>query len=190
MRGIIVAALALLASLSIPARTARGESTWQAGGLTETEFRAFAKSLPKLPGRINALRLLQASAGGHLLIALLTRGKRSGWQLSVFAPVRGGAFHLQWNSGKLDDTFYVSSPSDLKVFTFGNGSQGLQYSGCAAHNCPNGVFSILLYVPSKQEAFTARSVLGKVTYSRNSESPANRKYKGALEQLVKERDSW
>lgn len=137
VRGISAAFLVLSASLSIPARASRAESTWHAGGLTEADFRAFARSLPKLPGRIDALRLLQASSGGPVLITLLTWGKRSGWQLSVFAPVRGGAYERQWRSGKLDDTFHVSGPNDLKVFTFGDGSQAVQYSGCAAHSCPN-----------------------------------------------------
>lgn len=187
MRGILAVALVVLTSLSVPPCTARAQSTWRAGGLTEADFRAFAKSLPELPGRISALRLLQASAGGPLSIALLTWGRRSGWQLSVFEPARSGGFRRQWNSGKLDVSFKVSGPSDLKVFTFGDGSQGVQYSGCAAHSCPNGVFSFLLYVPSRRTVFFAKSVLGKVTYSRGLELPENHRYRDALEQLVKER---
>ncbi len=186
MRAIFLAAL-LFALLNLPNVVVSAEAQSATDGLSAAEFRDFAKSLPELPGRIQAIRLFGGASGQTTSVAVLTWGGPSGWQIFVFDSPAGRNFRVEWKSGKLDDAFYVSDPSDLKIFSFMDGKQGVQFSGCAAHNCPNGVFSVLLYVPSKQAAFFAKSVLGKVTYSPTLESAGNLEYKDALEQLVKSR---
>ncbi len=89
---------------------------------------------------------------------------------------------------ELRDSFAVSSSGAFQTRTVGTAEQALQFSGCAAHNCPD-VFSVLLYSPSKNAAFTATYVRGKLNYSPNVESPDNRDYKDALNEYVKQRRS-
>jgi hypothetical protein len=189
MRGVFKTTLFLFVLLNLPNAVPTAKAQSAGDGLSAGEFRDFAKSLPELPGRIQAIRLFGKAGRQTSSVAVLTWGERSGWQIFVFGSPLGRNFRLDWKSGKLDDTFYVSDPSNLKVFSFMDGKQGVQFSGCAAHNCPNGVFSLLLYVPSMRTAFVAKSVLGKVTYSPSLESAENSEYKKALVQLVKDRAS-
>ncbi len=156
--------------------------------LSVKEFRNLAESLPELPGRIQAIRLFQGAIGQQASVAIATFGEKTGWQLFVFASNTGKHFRPEWKSGKLANTFTVADPAALKLFDFGN-EVGVEFSGCAPHSCgggPSAVFSVLLYVPSKRTAFTATYELGKIAYSSNLQSAGNERYRGALEQLVKE----
>lgn len=186
MRTLLPVVLALFVLLNLPNAARSGKSESAGVGLSAAEFRDFAKSLPELPGRIQAIRLFEESGGQRASVAVATWGEGTGWQVFVFDSPSGRNFRLEWESGKLDDSFSVGDPSALKTFTFMDGKQGVQFSGCAPHNCPSDVFSVMLYVPSKKTAFTARYVWGKVTYSPTQESLENRQYKDALAQLVKE----
>lgn len=154
-------------------------------GLTVEEFRRFAQALPRLPGRIETIRFFRGPHG--LLpegIALLVGVKKQGWQVFVFMREPNRDFKLVWNSGKLEYSFNVSSPQELQVFDQGD-SEIVQFEGCAPHLC-NDVFSILIYVPSKRMAFTAKYD-GSVTYSPELQAPENRRYKEWLERQVRER---
>jgi len=163
---------------------AKGQQTDASySGLSRTEFRAFADSLPELPGRIRAMSFLRES-GEEAGIAVATSGEHSGWQLFVFDSSDGAKFRLEWKSGRLGDGFAVSWPGALKAFNFG-GQEGIVFDGCAAEVCPD-VYSVLLYVPSKHTAFIAKSVYGKVSYAGEVGSPSNRRYKDALDQLLGE----
>jgi hypothetical protein len=182
MRAAFLTVFVFFGLFNVPSPSAQSEGP-QSDGMTVQQFREFAASLPDLPGQIQAIRLLQGS-GSARSVALATFGERTGWQLFVFDSVNGSKFELGWKSEKLDDSFSVSYPDALKVFSLGQ-EQGATFDGCAAHVCPD-VFSVLLYVPSKRTSFTAKYVWGKVTYSSKLESPENSSYKAALEQLVKE----
>jgi hypothetical protein len=153
-------------------------------GLTVSQFRKFANSLGSLPGRVEALRLLQ-EADGRSAVAIATFGSTAGWRLFVFRAFGHGHYSQQWASGRLDDSFAVSSAGELMVFSAG-GESLVEFQGCARHVCPD-VFSVLLYVPSRRQAFTARSLRGRVTYSDGTELPNNRLYKDFLDQLIRER---
>ena len=149
------------------------------------EFRNLADSIPKLPGSIQAIRLFTTSEDQQQIsAAFATFDKKAGWQILMFDSRADEKFHLAWQSGKLDDSFSVSHPDALKVFHFGH-ENAVEFDGCAPHVCPD-VFSILMYVPSKRAASTAKYVWGKVTYSPALDSAAEAPYKSALDQLVSE----
>lgn len=185
MRTLFRMALVLLIFSSLQNTATCDEGSSESGGLSVVELREFANSLPDLPGRIQAIRLFRESGGQRSSVAVATWAERSGWQIFVFNSPSGKKFQLEWTSGKLDDTFTVSSFHALEIFDLGT-ELGVSFYGCAPHLCGGGVFSVLLYVPSKRTAFTARYVHGKVTYSPGLESPENSSYKSALDQLVKE----
>ncbi|MGH9615679.1 MAG: hypothetical protein ACRD28_02975 [Acidobacteriaceae bacterium] len=180
-------AFALFAVMNLPVPPVYSKVQLQGNDLSVQEFRGFAESLPKLPGQIQAVRLFRESGGREASVAVATWGERSGWQLFVFSPHNGQHFQLEWKSGKLDDSFYVSYPDALKIFNFGE-EDGVEFSGCARHVCPE-VFSIMIYVPSRQVAFKAKSIYGRVLYSPSLETPRNHLYKDALDQLIKERQN-
>lgn len=152
-------------------------------GLTAAQFRSLAGSLPKLPGRIQAVLLFREAPEGTGA-ALATLENRGGWHILVFGSRRGHGFKLVWDSGRLGDGFAVSSPSSLRVFSLG-GEDAVQFSGCGRHVCPD-VFSFMLYIPSLRTSFTATSAYRKVTYSSNMRLPSDEKYKSALDQLIDE----
>jgi len=145
------------------------------------QFRELAMSLQDLPGRIQAIQLFRKSA----FAAVATWEEKTGWQVLVAAP-RPGGFQSVWTSGPLDETFHVSAPQNLRVFSFGDGTQAVEFAGCAAHNCgTGGVLGAVVYAPSKGGACFAKSVLGKVTYSPDLESPQNRECKAALDHALR-----
>lgn len=155
-------------------------------GLSRDDFRAFASSLPALPGNIMAVRFLMNVGRPKIpLAAILTFGEGSGWQIFLFRPTDTPKFALEWRSGRLADTFQGSSGGELKTFQLGY-EEALVFEGCAAHVCSD-VYSILLYVPSQRAAFVANYAWGKASYSFRLQSPENRRYKGILDQLAKER---
>lgn len=154
-------------------------------GISVNEFRSLAKSLPELPGRIQAVQIFYDSMIHQNAIALATLDEKSDWRLFVFSSVKKGQFQLTWQSGKLADSFAISSQNELKVFSLED-EQAVQFEGCASHVCPD-VFSILMYVPSKNAIFTADYVWGKVTFSANLETTENARYKLILNNLVRKR---
>jgi hypothetical protein len=153
----------------------------QFSGVSNAQLLSFAQHLPEVPGRIQSLRFLQ---GAHTpSIAISTFSSESGWQLLLFENTVGNEFAERWRSGKLSDSFRVSSSDALKTFNFGD-EEGIEFEGCAPHVCSD-VFSILFYVPSRDSAFTVTSTFGKLTYSSNVLLPENLRYRNALDQLVK-----
>jgi hypothetical protein len=171
MRTIFPVALLLFAVLNPPSVTMAAKAQSTSDGLSAAEFRAFAKSVPELPGRIQAVLLFRES-GGKRAVALATLDERAGWRLFVFNSSSSSTFKLEWKSARLDDSFAVSSPSSLRLFSLGD-EDAVQFSGCGRHACP--------------DVFTATSVYGKVTYSSNMRLPADEEYEGALGQLIGER---
>lgn len=155
-------------------------------GLSVSEFGNVVASLPELPGRIQAIRLFRARGSVKNAIALIAFSKESGWHMYIFSRIKADKFSLEWKSGKLDDSFYVTGPEAFKVISLDDGD-GITLEGCAAHLCPDEVFSIMLYVPSERTAFTAKYVWGKITYSKKLQNPQDQKYKNILSQLVIER---
>jgi hypothetical protein len=153
------------------------------GGLSVAQLRNFAAALPELPGNIQGLQFFRGD-NGRPSVAVVTEGQQSGWQLLIFNSDAGQKFSVSWKSGKLDESFSVSDASALKIFTFMDGRQTVEFSGCAPHSCPADVFSVLLYVPQLRSAFVATYTLGQVSYSRNSESPAARQYIETLNGLL------
>ncbi|MGH8427510.1 MAG: hypothetical protein ACRES7_05950 [Gammaproteobacteria bacterium] len=180
LAGIIV----IVATLVLPVAQAQVETN---DSLSVAELRQLVNALPKLPGRILAVKLFRG--GEHIVsVAVLTYGDVSGWQIFVLAPQSRERFRMVWKSGKLDYKFTVSYPDAMKIFNFG-AEDGIYFSGCAPHSCgggPSAVFSVLLYVPSKNTAYRADYTLGKTTYSSALQISNNKEYKGALEQLVSE----
>jgi hypothetical protein len=156
------------------------------GGMTVEEFRNLADSLPKLPGTIQSVLLFRASGDKQSIsAALATFDDKKGWQLLVFHSLEGRKYQLEWQSSKLDDSFYISNPGALKVFSLGD-ETAISFEGCARHACPD-VFSILLYVPSRRSSFTATYIRGKVTYSPSLTTEEQESYKSVLVQLIGER---
>ncbi len=185
MRTAIMVVL-LFGIIATQALSAQDQTKSENGGMSVSEFRDLADSLPKLPGNIQAIRLFRDSGPGQTnFAAIATFSNQMGWQISIFDSPVGRKFKLIWQSGKLDDSFSVSDPSALKLFHLGQ-EDAVEFEGCALHVCPD-VFSILMYVPSKRTSFSVKYVWGKVSYSPVLESPANAPYKSALDQLVSQR---
>lgn len=185
MRAAIITVVLLFGIISVQALSAQ-ETQSGNGGMSAAEFRDLANSLPKLPGSIQAIRLFRAPGTEQTTsAAFATFSEQTGWQISIFDSPAGHKFQLEWQSGKLDDSFSVSDSSELKVFQLGQ-QDAVEFEGCAPHVCPD-VFSILIYVPSKRTAFTVKYVWGKVSYSPALGSPENAQFKSALDQLVAER---
>jgi hypothetical protein len=155
-------------------------------GLTIPQLQSLLSALPSLPGTIQAIRFLHRDRFWIDGAAVLTQGEHSGWQIFVLHLGNGGKAYLEWKSGRLDDSFAVSSANQFRTRNVGVSEEALEFSGCAAHNCPD-VFSVMLYVSSKRSPFTASFVLGKTTYSANLESTGNHEYKVALDELLKDR---
>ena len=155
-------------------------------GLSAEELLRFAQSLPALPGRIQTIQFLRDSDGNFPgFVELLTESPESGWQVFVFRFDGANHFTLEWNSGKLDDSFAVSSPDALKVVDLGD-EWVTTFEGCAAHACPD-VFSALLYSPSRHSAFITTYLRGKVMRSPGLDAPSNRIYKNILNEIVEKR---
>ncbi len=155
-------------------------AAWHAG-LTARELRGFTASLPALPGPIQAMLLLQTTAG-RPAVALATFGSRPGWRILVFERGARRKWNLCWNSGKLDDSFAVSSGDQLRIIPVGVESC-IAFSGCAQHVCPD-VFSALIYIPSKRRVLQATSVWGKTTYSPAVASQEDSSGRQALDWLI------
>ena len=184
MRAVITMFVFLLGVIAVGNVSAQDEMKAGSGGMSVAELRNLADSLPQLPGSIRRSRFFSTSGDQRGTAALATFEKQAGWQISIFNSRGDQKFKLGWESGKLDDSFSVSSPDALKIFHFGS-EDAVEFNGCAPHVCPD-VFSILLYVPSKGTAFTAKYVWGKVTYSPTLGTAADAQYKSALDQLVSE----
>ena len=153
------------------------------GGLTAGQLRRLVQAVPDL-GRIYAVKLLRdASVGGATSIAVLSARAGRGWSVDVIAKGKGGGFRVEWSSGELGEGFAVSSQSGLSLFDLGS-EQAVTFGGCAAHMCPE-VFSEMLYVPSKRQAFTGTCTDGKVRYSFKADE-ATLAYKSALDELLKQ----
>ena len=175
----LTAFLAWAVLAKLPAQKKR---TTEAGGLSVHQLRNLANTLPPLPGMIQAIQFLQNGKFQINGAAILTDGADSGWQISVFDLESTGKFQLEWKSGRLDDSFAVSSAHQFQTY-FLSDEQVLQFSGCAAHACPD-VFSVMLYVPSRKSAFTATYTLGKVTYSPSGDGAMYRYYKMELDRYI------
>lgn len=154
-------------------------------GLSVSQLQDLLRALPPLPGTVQAIQFLRRDGFWVDRAAILTQGEKSGWQIFVLHLENTGRFALEWKSGRLEDSFAVSSASQFQTHNVGALEQVLEFSGCAAHNCPD-VFSVMLYSPLRKTAFTAAYILGKVSYSQGLESPDSREYKDALDEFVKE----
>lgn len=170
----------LLLAISVVATAGAGD---RQEGLTATQFSNLASSFVNLPGRIDAVQIFHVAGNQQDSVAIATFEDSAGWQLAIFNPAPGGKYVLGWKSGKLDDSFAVSSPGALRISSLAN-EQAIVFDGCASHACPD-VFSILLYVPSAGGAFTAQYVWGKIAYSPNLEEAKYAQYKSILANLVR-----
>jgi hypothetical protein len=187
MRPIVISiALAMLLTCGYAKPAPRQEGHQSETGITVSQLQNLLNALPSLPGTIQAIRFLRRDRFWIDGAAVLTQGEHSGWQIFVLHLGSGGKTSLEWKSGRLDDSFAVSSANQLRTRNVGVSEEALEFSGCAAHNCPD-VFSVMLYVPSRRAAFTATCISGKVKYSPGLESADNRKYKDAVDQLVRDR---
>ena len=188
MRAITIASIVLCVFLNTVC--AATQANREARGKNDTslanELKSIVGSFPELRGRIQGMRPFRTQGKAQNAIALIAFGEESGWQMYIFSRSDADKFNLDWKSGKLDDSFYVTGSEEFKVIRLDDGDV-VTLEGCAAHLCPDEVFSIMLYVPSKRAAFTAKYVLGKITYSMNLRNPQDRRYKTILLQLVAER---
>jgi len=180
--------LAALLAAPIYANTFAHGNHFQKTGLSVSELQNLMDVLRGTSGDIQAIQFLRSDEFSIDRAAVLTQPRTGGWKILVFHLEKNGKFAREWESKALKDSFAVSSSSAFQTRTVGTAEQALQFSGCAAHNCPD-VFSVLLYSPSKKAAFTAEYVRGKLNYSPNVESADNRDYKDALDECVKQRRS-
>lgn len=178
----LAALLAMRTYASLLPRMDRSEQT----GLSASELQRLADALPATSGTIQAIQFLRSDGFSIDRAAILTQPLAGGWKILVFHLEKSGKFEPEWKSETLGGSFAVSSSNAFQTRTVGTAEQVLQFSGCAAHNCPD-VFSVMLYSPSKKAAFTATCVRGKLSYSPNVELPDNRDYKDALDEYVKQR---
>lgn len=180
--------LALLVACTVCASSlAEGKHSTNTG-LSAGQLRELADSLPASSGGVQAMLFFRRDVLWIDRVAILTQGESSGWQIFVFHVQDDGKLALEWKSGKLDDSFAVSSVDQFHAYDVDASEKALKFSGCGAHNCPD-VFSVILYVPSKNQAFTATYILGKVTYSPASDGPDYQSYKTALDHFIAEHRS-
>jgi hypothetical protein len=166
-----------------PTHEARSADTT---GLSVSELRALLNVLPaQSPGSIHAIRFLQGTDLDINRAAILTNREGIGWQIFVFHLDDSGGVALEWKSGKLDDPFAVSSAREFQTYQLYD-EDVVKFSGCAAHACPD-VFAVMLYIPSKQAAFTATWTRGEIAYSSNAGGPKYQYYKMELDRLLAER---
>lgn len=186
LRIVSVCLTALLITAMQANSAARG--ILQKTGLSASQLQNLVDVLPPKSGSIQSIEFLRSDGFSIDRAAVLTQPRGGGWKILVFHLEKTGKFASEWKSETLPASFAVSSSSAFQARTVGTAEQALQFSGCAAHTCPD-VFSVLLYSPLKKTAFTATYVRGKVSYSPNLESPENRDYKDALDEFVKQRRS-
>jgi len=150
-------------------------------GMSVKQLRLLVDHLPADLDPIQAVRIIRSGPGP--LLAISVHSAEKGWEIFVFQSDEQSVSAL-WRSGKLPDTFTGSAPGALKSFDFGD-EEGLEFEGCFPSAC-SSVFSVLLYIPSKQSAFMATNVNGKISYSATALQPEFSKYKDGLDQLLKE----
>jgi hypothetical protein len=152
-------------------------------GISVEELDRLMRAVPALPGRIYSIRFLRDARGNFPgFVALLVMNPTGGWYVYVFRSEDRGSFALDWKSAKLDDSFAVGSPDDLRTFDLGD-EYGFTFEGCAPHACPE-FFSVLLYAPSAHKSFTATYEDGKIGYSSGLDAPANHNYKVVLDEEI------
>lgn len=183
---IVSISLSTLLAAAMPGSSAARGNPIQQSGISASELRNLADVLPPKSGSIQSIEFLRSDGFSIDRAAVLTQPRGGGWKILVFHLEKNGKFAPEWKSETLTDSFAVSSSSAFQTRTVGTAEQVLQFSGCAAHTCPD-VFSVLLYSPLKKAAFTATYIHGKVTYSPNLDSPDNRDYKNAVDEFVKKR---
>lgn len=159
----LLSCLAILLTGALHSDAMAQEAQSRDTGISAAELRDLADLVPPGTGTIQAIQFLRKDGFSIDRAAILMAAKSSGWQIFLFHFQDNGKFSLEWKSGKLDDSFAVSSATQFQPYT-SFGEQTFTFSGCAAHNCPD-VFSVMFYVPSKNMALTATYTLGKVTYS-------------------------
>jgi hypothetical protein len=152
-------------------------------GMSVDELAKLVQSIPALPGHIYSVQFLRDAHGNFPgFISLLVMSPGGSWYVYVFRSEGPDGFALDWKSDKLDDSFAVGSPYDLKTFDLGN-EYGFTFEGCAPHACPE-FFSVLLYAPLAHKSFTAKYEDGKVGYSSGLDVPANHNYKDVLDEEI------
>ena len=182
---LLVACLGILFARAICATPPITQDPSKPMGLTSVQLRSLVNSLPELPGSIQGIQFLRVDGFWINRAAFLTQDDNAGWQILIFRLEDDGKSALEWKSGKLDDSFAVSSADQFQTYRFGD-EQVLKFSGCAAHNCPD-VFSVMFYVPSRKISFTATYALGKLSYSLPGDTPEYRQYQRDLNRLIAER---
>lgn len=117
--------------------------------------------------------------------AVLTDSHAEGWQHFVCEIAARRKLKIRWKSGPLGNSFAVSSGSALRGYPLG-GEQGIEFSGWAAHVCPD-VFSVLLYVPSLNRGLIETRTYGKVEYAPPLQGPGYQDYRKLLDSLAARR---
>lgn len=159
---ILATCIAVLLLSAINADSLAGVNDSRDKGISGSQLRDIADSLPPSTATIEAIQFLRTDNSIDRA-AILMYGETTRWQIFVFRRQPNGKFALEWNSAKLVDLFAESSADQFQPYN-SFGEQTFKFSGCAPHNCPD-VFSVLLYIPSKSMAIAATYTLGKITYS-------------------------
>lgn len=188
MRAILIAGIFLCSFLTTAYAAAQSDNAAQtkSDSISTKELKSIIRSFPGLRGRIQGVRAFSTRDAAQNSIALIAFSQETGWQMYIINRTAADKFQLYWTSGKLDDSFYVTGSEEFKVIRLDD-TDAVTLAGCAAHLCPDEVFSIMVYVPSERTAFTVKYVWGKITYSQNLGTPQNQKYKKILSQLVIQR---
>ena len=130
-------------------------------GLKPSQLAQIARILPPAP--ISTIRLFREAHNGRLSAAVLTGRKKYGWQILLISPEGSKDYRTSWTSPKLPDSFDVSSPTALTTYGLAD-EEGIVFSGCAPHMCPQ-IFSALLYVPTRHQVFVGTCDNGQTKYS-------------------------
>lgn len=170
VRGIVTSLLAMLCATNSQASK---------NGLSKQDLVAVAQVLPE-GAQVTAMRLFYGSHTNAQSVALQAAYQR-GWKIFVFSHNRENKWVIEWKSTRLPDSFAVASTEGLRTSGL-NGEQGITFSGCAPHMCPD-VFSALLYVPSRKKAFVATCNGGHTAYS-FPEGAGTQPYRTALDELL------
>ena len=152
-------------------------------GIKPSQLTQIARMLPESP--IYSIRLFREKNNGRISATALTASKRTGWQIALISPQGLDGYRKSWVSAKLPESFAVSSPEALRTYGLTD-EEGIVFSGCAPHMCPN-IFSVMLYVPTQHRAFIGTCDNGETTYS-FMPAAALQGYKTALDDILQEID--
>ena len=124
---ILATCIAVLLLSAINADSLAGVNDSRDKGISGSQLRDIADSLPPSTATIEAIQFLRTDNSIDRA-AILMYGESTGWQIFVFRRQTNDKFALEWNSAKLVDLFAESSADQFQPYN-SFGEQTFKFSG-------------------------------------------------------------